>query len=85
MTEFVILFAQRKMIIRSFLYNLSKYNTWIMKTLGCNKAIANNINEHLDLPEFVKLKMETNLIPYFRAIDVDGYETPKSEKNDDYR
>ena len=49
-------------------------------TLKCGQDVVGGIMEHLDLPENVKENLDTNLMPYLRAIQLDGYETYKKRK-----
>ena len=49
-------------------------------TLEPEESIVDDIIEHMDLPEIVKENLDMNLIPYLRAIQLDGYETYKKRK-----
>ena len=48
--------------------------------MGCKNEDAEKIEEYLDIPDFVKEDLSERLIPYLRAIQLDGYEKYKKRK-----
>ena len=51
-----------------------------IKTIGMEMNDSSLVMDKIDLPDFVKENMKDNLIPYLRAIQLDGYETYKKRK-----
>ena len=59
---------------------MSAFVAVAMKTVGCDDDFLALIMDFLDLPDFVKRNIPKNLIPYLRAIALDGYDTYKRRK-----
>ena len=49
-------------------------------TVEYENSIIDLIKDQLDLPDLVKQNLKTNLLPYLRAIQLDGYEKYKKRK-----
>ena len=49
-------------------------------TTNDDKAKLDVLNDHLDIPDFVKQNLDKNLLPYLRAIQLDGYENYRKRK-----
>lgn len=59
---------------------MSAFIAIAIKTLKCDASTSEQLMDHLDLPDFVKQNIDKNIIPYLKAVEIDGYESYKMRK-----